>query len=128
MKMTLKIRSFMIGVCLLLLVWQLIISLGQYESALFPAPLDALSSLFSLATEGSLYIHLKDSLFRFGVGYLLAIVTAVPMGFVLGRKGYLWDVIDPVVQLLRPVSPVAWSPFIVLLFGIGNLPLSSSFF
>lgn len=122
MKMTLKIRSFMIGVCLLLLVWQLIISLGQYESALFPAPLDALASLFSLATEGSLYIHLKDSLFRFGVGYLLAIVTAVPMGFVLGRKGYLWDVIDPVVQLLRPVSPVAWSPFIVLLFGIGNLP------
>ena len=34
----------------------------------------------------------------------------------------IWQIVDPVVQVLRPVSPVAWSPFIVLWFGIGNMP------
>ena len=34
----------------------------------------------------------------------------------------VWNIVDPIVQVLRPVSPVAWSPFIVLWFGIGNMP------
>jgi len=120
--MLIKIRNFLIGVILLVIVWQIVVLTGQYEAALFPAPLVVIKALAMLITDGSLYIHLKDSLFRFGIGYLLAAIPAIILGLVLGRSQKLWAIIDPVVQLLRPISPVAWSPFIVLWFGIGNLP------
>lgn len=117
-----KMRNFFIGVILLIMVWQLIVLIGQHDDALFPAPFIVLKALFALTVDGSLYIHLKDSLFRFGIGYIFAAFPAIILGLILGRSKRLWAVIDPVIQLLRPVSPVAWSPFIVLWFGIGNLP------
>lgn len=117
-----KTRNFIISIFLLLIIWQLIVLIGRHEEALFPAPLIVFKALIALTVDGSLYIHLKDSLFRFGIGYTLAAISAVILGLLLGRSKILWMIIDPVVQLLRPISPVAWSPFIVLWFGIGNLP------
>ncbi len=60
--------------------------------------------------------------FDFFSGYLLAVVVAVILGLFLGRWSKVWSILDPIVQVLRPVSPIAWSPFIVLWFGIGNMP------
>ena len=51
-----------------------------------------------------------------------AVIVAVLLGLIVGRLPIMWKVLDPVVQVLRPVSPIAWSPFIVLWFGIGNMP------
>ena len=117
-----KSRQFIIGILLLLVVWQLIVVIGQYEEALFPSPIVVGKALLTLMTTGELWIHVKDSLFRFAVGYIAAAIPAIMLGLILGRSERLWAVIDPVVQLLRPISPVAWSPFIVLWFGIGNMP------
>src|SRR5690625_4448150 len=117
-----KMKYFFYGNILLIVVWQLIVMIGQYEEALFPAPFVVLQAVVELILDGSLFIHLKDSMFRFGVGYLFAVIPAIILGLFLGRSRKLWAVIDPVIQILRPVSPVAWSPFIVLWFGIGNMP------
>lgn len=117
-----KLKNVITGVILLIVIWQLVVLTGQYEDALFPAPLVVLNALIVLVTDGALYIHLKDSLFRFGIGYLFASMFAITLGLILGRSNKLWAVIDPIIQILRPISPVAWSPFIVLWFGIGNLP------
>ena len=76
----------------------------------------------SIISDGSIFTHIQVSLFRFFSGYLIAVVIAVILGLVLGRLPLLWSVLDPIVQVLRPVSPIAWSPFIVLWFGIGNTP------
>ena len=65
---------------------------------------------------------MQVSLGRFLAGYFLAVIPAILLGMILGRLPLVWQVIDPIVQVLRPVSPVAWSPFIVLWFGIGNMP------
>jgi len=117
-----KTKHFIIGIFLLFIAWQLIVLIGQYEEALFPSPLVVMEAIYSLARSGELWIHLKDSLFRFVIGYFSAAFPAIILGLLLGKSEKLWAIIDPVVQILRPISPVAWSPFIVLWFGIGNMP------
>ena len=111
-----------IGVVLLVVLWQVIIYIGQYEEALLPAPFTVLRALQEMVLDGVLFVHLQASLFRFVIGYFLAAIPAIILGIMLGRMEKLWAIFDPVVQLLRPISPVAWSPFIVLWFGIGDMP------
>lgn len=49
-------------------------------------------------------------------------MLAIPLGILLGRNRILYQAIEPLLQTIRPISPIAWSPFIVLWFGIGSLP------
>lgn len=62
------------------------------------------------------------SMYRFAVGYLSAVLVAVLLGLLLGWYTNVFQYINPVVQLLRPISPMAWMPFIVLWCGIGDVP------
>lgn len=117
-----NVSNILIGFLLLVIVWQLVIWVGKYDEALFPSPLLVWDGIVSLVKDGTLFIHFQVSILRFLAGYLLAVVFAVSLGLFLGRIPALWGVIDPIVQVLRPVSPIAWSPFIVLWFGIGNIP------
>jgi len=122
MSNVIKGRNMLIGVLLLLFIWQMIVYVGQYEEALLPDPLTVLHSLRNLIETGELWIHVKASLLRFVTGYCIAAILAIFLGVILGRVEKLWAICDPIIQLLRPVSPVAWSPFIVLWFGIGDMP------
>ena len=117
-----KLSPIAIGFILLLIVWQIATLIGGFNEALFPPPLKVGEALVAIISDGSIFGHIQISLFRFLTGYLLAVVVAIVLGLVLGRITALWSIIDPIVQLLRPVSPIAWSPFIVLWFGIGNMP------
>lgn len=117
-----KISPIAIGFILLIILWQLAIIIGGHQAALFPPPLKVGEALVAIISDGSLFGHIQISLFRFFSGYLIAVVVAIVLGLILGRLPIIWSVLDPVVQVLRPVSPIAWSPFIVLWFGIGNMP------
>lgn len=117
-----KISPIAIGFILLIILWQLAIIIGGYQAALFPPPLKVGEALVAIISDGSLFGHIQISLFRFFSGYLIAVAVAIVLGLILGRLPIIWSVLDPVVQVLRPVSPIAWSPFIVLWFGIGNMP------
>jgi NitT/TauT family transport system permease protein len=122
MKKAEKGMNFLIGMTILVSIWQIIVWFGGYEEALLPSPLSVGKAIVSLIIDGTLFIHLQVSLGRFMAGYLLAVIPAILLGMFLGRSPRVWQIFDPIVQVLRPVSPVAWSPFIVLWFGIGNMP------
>jgi len=117
-----KLLNFVIGMVLLVSIWQIIVLAGGYEEALFPSPSTVGQVIVEMIRNGTLFVHLQVSLGRFAAGYLLAVIPAIILGMILGRMPRVWQIIDPIVQVLRPVSPVAWSPFIVLWFGIGNMP------
>ncbi|MDF2714212.1 MAG: binding-protein-dependent transport system inner rane component [Paenibacillus sp.] len=121
-KRLMKTTNILIAFLLLIATWQAAVLLGQFEESLFPPPLQVWKGIVSLVRDGTLFIHLQVSLFRFAVGYCTAVVAAVALGLALGLWQRLWAYIDPIVQVLRPVSPIAWSPFIVLWFGIGDAP------
>jgi NitT/TauT family transport system permease protein len=122
MKIGKKLMNFLIGMIILVIIWQVVIWVGDYAEALLPSPLSVGKAIIALIANGTLLEHLQVSLGRFLTGYFLAVVPAILLGMILGRLPLVWQVIDPIVQVLRPVSPVAWSPFIVLWFGIGNMP------
>ena len=67
-------------------------------------------------------VHIGVSLGRFAAGYALAAVCGIGLGLLFGLFPGVFDYANPVVQLLRPIAPVAWMPFIVLWFGIGDAP------
>ncbi|MEJ8545206.1 ABC transporter permease [Brevibacillus borstelensis] len=117
-----KTANIAIGVIILAAVWQIVVLVGKYEESLLPPPAKVLQGIVSLVEDGTLFVHLRVSLVRFVIGYLSAVTLAVGLGLILGRAKRLWEIADPIVQVLRPVSPIAWSPFIVLWFGIGDAP------
>lgn len=75
-----------------------------------------------LADTGVLWEHIQVSLLRFSVSYGLAVLITVPLGLLLGWHTWSWQALDPLIQILRPISPIAWFPLAVLWFGIGNAP------
>lgn len=124
MEVTLIKKVFRIGVSftVLIAVWETAVILGNWNRALFPAPADAAKGFIELVGSGTLLASIKDSMFRFVVGYFIAAILGVSLGLVLGWFRNAWSFVNPVVQLLRPISPIAWLPFVVLWFGIGDLP------
>ncbi len=75
-----------------------------------------------LLSSGVLLRHAVASLFRVTVAFYLAVLTAVPLGIFLGRHIIVNRLVNPIVQFLRPISPLAWIPFAMALFGIGDKP------
>ncbi|MBI5975719.1 ABC transporter permease [Staphylococcus canis] len=111
-----------IAFVLFLLIWQLVIWIGGYKPVLLPGPILVAEHIWQFIITGEIFIHLGISLWRFIVGFGIAVLVAVPIGILLGRNDVFYHAIEPLFQLLRPISPIAWSPFIVLWFGIGSLP------
>ncbi len=107
---------------LLILVWQLAVSLGNFNKALFPSPYDSLLALWEITLDGTLISHIATSMARFAVGFISAVLLGVLLGLILGWFKNVFKYVNPIVQLLRPISPLAWLPFIVLWFGIGDIP------
>ncbi len=87
-----------------------------------PGPLAVLKGLWELALAGKLFDYTIASLYRVTWGYCLAVATAVPIGLVLGRWGIGRALFNPLIQFLRPISPLAWIPLAMMWFGIGDRP------
>ena len=102
-----------------LAVWQA--GVVWSHTRVFPAPLDVLRGLGELARKGLLFGYIRDSLFRVGVGYSLAVVLGIPTGLILGWYPDSATAVNPVIQILRPISPLAWIPLSIVFFGIGNM-------
>ncbi|MDE6034580.1 MAG: ABC transporter permease [Ruminococcus sp.] len=122
MNKTKSVINVLISFAILIVLWQLIYTVGGFSKALFPSPYDALIALKELFTEESVLTDIGASMARFATGYISSIICAVLLGLVLGRLPKVFQYINPVIQLLRPISPMAWLPFIVLWFGIGDIP------
>lgn len=95
---------------------------GHYSPALLPPPADVIKALTETSDSGILWKNIAVSLLRFFTAYIMAVACAVPLGIILGYHPMFRRAIDPMVQILRPISPIAWFPLAVLWFGIGSAP------
>jgi len=107
---------------ILLLLWQLLVAFGDFGPALLPTPVAVAQALYDMVASGAIWEHIGISLYRFFIGYSLSVVAGLTLGLIIGQIAFLSKLVDPLVQMLRPVAPVAWMPFIVLFLGIGNAP------
>jgi NitT/TauT family transport system permease protein len=103
----------------LLVAWDL--AVRMHPGLNLPGPLAAFAGLVELLQHGLLLKYAIASLFRVTWGFVLACITAIPLGLALGwrRRGEL--AFNPLLQLFRPISPLAWIPIAILWFGVGDL-------
>lgn len=102
-----------------LLLWHL--SVGTlFNSALVPAPAATFSKAWGMIVTGELFMHIGVSLRRVLVGYVVGCAAGIMLGAVIGRFWLARELADPVLELIRPISPVAIVPLAMLWFGIGE--------
>ncbi len=104
---------------LLLVTWHL--SVRLVHTTIFPSPAMVWSGMAELVRKGLLVGYIRDSLFRVGTGYLLAALAGVPLGIVLGWYPGPAASLNPLIQMLRPISPLAWMPLSIIWFGVSEL-------
>ena len=86
-----------------------------------PSPLRVANAIWQLAIDGELFEHAGISTSRLVVALIVATVVAVPLGFAMGFYRTADKLIDPMVELLRPISGIAWIPLALFIFGVGNV-------
>ena len=90
-------------------------------SVIFPSPWAVVTGTLELLRDGSLWRHIGASLMRVGTGFGLAVCVAVPLGLWMGWVRGAYRTLNPIVQILRPISPIAWIPLAILWFGVGDV-------
>lgn len=106
-------------VALVLAIWWLVVV--KTQSVIFPTPLQVVTGAWELVEQGTLWEHIASSLMRVGVGFLFAILVAVPIGLWMGWVDGIYRTLNPFFQMLRPISPIAWIPVAILWFGVGEV-------
>ena len=87
----------------------------------FPTPAQVVRGFAELVRNGTLVQHVAASLMRVTIGYVGAVMVAIPLGVLMGWFPQIFYAVNPLIQLLRPISPIAWIPLAILWFGVGNL-------
>jgi len=87
---------------------------------IFPSPLDVERGMAELVHRGLLWRYTLNSLSRVAFGYVSAVLIGIPAGLVLGWYPAAADMVNPLIQVIRPVSPIAWIPVSIAWFGIGD--------
>ena len=103
---------------LLLMVWHVAVRMSG--SDLFPTPMEVLRGILELARQGLLLKYIVASLFRVSWGFGGAALVGVPLGLVLGWFPPAFLALNPMIQILRPISPIAWIPVAILWFGVSD--------
>ena len=116
-KLTQALPSIVV-IAVLIAVWWIVVV--ATESAIFPTPLGVVLGTVELAKDGTLWEHIGASLMRVGAGFGLAVLFAIPLGLWMGWVHGAYVTLNPLFQILRPISPIAWIPIAILWFGVGN--------
>jgi len=101
-----------------LLSWEGAVRLSG--SDLFPRPIEVARGIVELVEKGLLFKYIVASLFRVTWGFFLAVLLGVPFGLLLGWFGWAFQAFNPMIQVLRPISPIAWIPVAILWFGVSD--------
>jgi NitT/TauT family transport system permease protein len=119
MNKTMNFLSPLTLVAVLVAIWWT--TVVQSGSIIFPTPWDVVLATMELVRLGTLWDHIASSLLRVGAGFLLAATLAIPLGLLMGWFKGVFATLNPIIQILRPISPIAWIPLAILWFGVGNL-------
>lgn len=112
------------------LLWPLLVSVSFLvlwhscvswtHTKIFPSPMDVERGFGELLRKGLLWSYIGDSLRRVAVGFGAAALAGIPLGLALGWYPAANQIVNPVMQLLRPISPIAWIPVAIIFFGVGD--------
>ncbi len=108
----------------LILAWQFaskvwIPSIDPHMAVLMPAPTTIAKTAAGMIASGELFSHLLDSLRREAIAFAMAVI-AIPLGIAMGWWRWVYNQVSPIIEILRPIPPLAWIPLSILWFGLGD--------
>ncbi|HUS26983.1 MAG TPA: ABC transporter permease [Kofleriaceae bacterium] len=106
----------------LLAIWAIARELGMFPTGTVPRPIDVLTAFGTEIRNGRLLEDAISSLFRVAWGFISAVLAAVPLGLVIGRHTMTREALLPWINFFRSLSPIAWIPFAIIWFGVGDPP------
>lgn len=115
-----RIIPFIIAAAAILAAWWAVILIFKPHVSLLPPPPLVAVEFMELAQTGDLFNHIAASLARVVSAWTIAGLIAIPLGLAMGRMPLVERLLDPIVELIRPISPLAWIPLAILWFGIGE--------
>ena len=110
-----------LGACAIvvaLIIWEIIAAGIIRNPFILPSPVNVLSAFIDLLHKGRLLLDFKASLIHFGIGLGAALLVGIPIGIVMGWSRRFDAFLDPVIEILRPIPPLAWIPFAIIWFGL----------
>ncbi len=110
----------LLAALLLLAIWHY--SVIWTGTKVFPSPISVEKGLAELLHKHVLWADIADSLRRVAIGFGLAAIIGIPFGLALGWYPALHQLFNPVLEILRPISPIAWIPVAIIFFGVGDKP------
>lgn len=110
-----------LALVIFLFIWELLPAFGIINRTFLSPPSEVLTALIRLLVSGELWMHTSISLKRALTGFGLAVITMIPLGFLMGWYRGFEDVSDGLVQTLRQVSSLSLFPVFLLFFGIGEI-------
>lgn len=102
------------------LIWEVLFRIGAISALLLPPPSQNLKTFFYLLSDGSLWRNLSISIVRVLEGFTLAAITGIFLGICIGLSKKIDKLTDFLIQILKPIPPIAWIPLAILWFGIGE--------
>lgn len=118
--MKFSVRLLPIGfIGVLLVVWH--VAAKHQATHILPGPLAVAEGIVELAQRGLLLKYIVASLFRVTWGFATAAILAIPLGLAIGWYRRSEMALNPLIQILRPISPLAWIPISILWFGVGDM-------
>lgn len=120
-----NVRLSIATLLVLLLVWWAVTALHLISPLFLPAPQLVLHQLYVIGSpqgfmDATLWQHLAASLTRIVIALLAAVIIGVPVGIAMGLNDTVRGILDPLIELYRPVPPLAYLPLMVIWFGIGE--------
>ena len=103
-----------------LVLWIIMDQQGQLNPVIMPSPGKVWDTFLSLLEKGTLWTNLLVSLDRVLKGYLIAALLGIVLGILIGLSKHLDRLTGLVVQIIKPIPPIAWIPLVILWFGIGE--------
>ena len=127
----------LVAPAVVLTVWQVAASMGWVNPQVLPSPVAVVQkwiayllplqphengSWLAWAVSGELFLDSVTSMYRVLAGFFIGALLALPLGLAMGANTRVYAWLNPLVQLLRPIPPIAYIPLAILWFGLGNAP------
>jgi NitT/TauT family transport system permease protein len=122
MKSFAKILSTILPLICFLAIWQIISLAGILNQNFLPSPLAIVAELIRLLRNDSLAADIIASVKRILTGFILASIIGIMLGTICGMNKKIYGFLNPLIEVFRPIPPIAWIPLAILWLGLGDQP------